>query len=148
MEERLLIGRDLHKPVNCGKCGEALVYLGIGEYECPSCHFLEYDDYGKVRNYLERYRGATQAEVAKSTGVSTSIIRQFLKEEKIEISPNSAVFMYCELCGKAIRSGRFCAGCATKGNSLGDALKSSNRNNIQGFGKESMDVSGAKRFQR
>lgn len=102
------------KPANCSKCGSALRYVGIGEYECESCKNIEFDDYGKVRTYIEKNRGATQSQVSLATGVDVSKIRQMLREEKIEIAPNSVVFLQCESCGTPIRSGKYCSACAEK----------------------------------
>lgn len=130
------MGRDLHKPSRCSKCSGSLQYRGVGEYVCEDCGNVMYDDFGKVRNYLEEHRGATQAETAQATGVSPNTIRHFLREERLEIAPNSQVFMHCEKCGTPIRTGRFCFAC------------SSSSPEMKGFGKVSMGASGAKRFSR
>lgn len=138
-----------NKPIVCERCGSRHIeYKGIGEYICKDCNYLLYDDYGKVRCYIEKNPGVTQAEVSKATGVSKSKIHQMLKEDKIEISPNSSVFMFCEMCGIEIRSGRYCIHCQTK---MDKESKNENRKSAikGGFsGKRTESTSGAKRFSR
>lgn len=89
-------------------------YRGLGEFACTECGNVEYNDYGKVRNYLEEHRGATQDEVFRMTGVAKWKIREFLIEEKIEIAPDSITYLKCEKCGANIRSGRYCENCRKK----------------------------------
>ena len=101
-------------PTKCSACNSKLKYTGLGEYECIECGNLEYDDYGKVRKYLENHRGAMQAEVSRATGVPTNRIRQLLQEERIEVTVDSNVYLHCEKCGVAIRSGRRCKRCEEK----------------------------------
>lgn len=75
---------DTHKPVFCDKCGKAVKYVGLGEYSCQACGFVMYDDYGKVRAYLEANRGATPLEVAKYAGVDKEIVLYLLETDKLE----------------------------------------------------------------
>lgn len=139
--------KDIHRPVICEKCRGRMNYVGVGEYICELCEHKMYDDYGKVRNYLEGHRGATQTEVSMATGVTRTVIRHLLREDRLEVAPNSAVFLTCDACGTSIRSGRYCAACAAKqGKEKSTADKHSP--NIQGFGKASVENSGAKRFDR
>lgn len=98
-------------PTYCSECGAVMVYQGLGEYRCEKCGFLDYDDYGKARNYIEKHMGANAAEVAKATGVSQKSIREMLKEGRLEIAQNSVIFLKCEICGAMIRSGRYCPQC-------------------------------------
>lgn len=146
IDESKLAALDISNPSSCDKCGGKLQYKGIGEYACEDCNNIMYNDYGKVRNYLEKHPGATQNEVAQATGVHKNVIRRFLREDKIEIAPNSLVFMYCERCGTPIRSGRFCDRCSSKiVISESDTKRTST---IKGFGKVTTGQSGAKRFDR
>ena len=75
-----------NRPTYCSECGGVMVFKGLGEYQCEKCGFLEYDDYGKARNYVEKHMGANAAEVAKATGVPQKSIRDMLKEGKLEIA--------------------------------------------------------------
>ena len=132
-------------PKACEKCGSAEIkYNGIGEYQCSRCGFIMYDDYGIVRNYLEANPGATQAEVVLATGISKNRIRQLLREDKIQIAPNSAVFLHCDKCGAEIRSGKYCDKCrvgieASEKHTLGSRISG-------GFARKEGGGLGAKRF--
>jgi len=144
----MLIGRDLHKPTKCDRCGGQMKYNGVGEYKCEDCSNQMFDDYGKVRNYLESHKGATQGEVSAATGVSTNAIRQMLRDDRLEVAPNSAIFMSCEICGASIRSGRFCDSCQSQ---RAQAMKNSSGpsdKGMRGFGTGHIDNQGAKRFNR
>ena len=144
-----LRGTDVYnKPLRCGECGGALAYKGVGEYKCRDCGALVYDDYGKVRNYVEKHIGATAAEVSEVTGVSQRAIRTMLKESKLEVAPDSKDFLRCEKCGVSIRHGRFCPKCEVAYNRRKEAEAKSNKKNVTGYGKEETGQAGAKRFNR
>ena len=40
-----------------------------------------------------------------------SQIQQWLREERLELTEGSAIYLQCEKCGAPIRSGRFCEKC-------------------------------------
>ena len=149
-DERTLVLRNIHVPRVCEKCGKANPeYKGVGEYRCSECGFIMYDDFGIVRNYLEANRGATQSEVSRATGVAMETIRQFLKDERLEIVAGSGVFMSCEICRAPIRSGRYCPECARAVEERKKAEQAmAHKSNIQGYGHVSKGDSGAKRFTR
>lgn len=150
LKRGLLEINDYNRPTFCQKCGGIMVYKGCGEYECEDCNFLDYDDYGKVRNYVEKHTGATSAEVADATGVSQKAIRELLREERIEIAPNSSTFLKCEICGATIRSGRYCTKCETAYHrEIEEKARTSRNLNMSGFGTERhKGEEGAKRFKK
>ena len=100
-----------HRPTICEKCGGVMVFKGVGEYECEDCKHHQYDDYGLVRNFVEKNKGATASEIEDKTGVKQRTIRQMLRESRLEVALDSKMFMHCEICGTNIRSGRFCPKC-------------------------------------
>ena len=102
---------DFHRPTFCNKCRGVLVYKGLGEYQCEDCGELAYDDYGKVRNYLDRHRGANVAEISEATGVTHKSIRDMIKDNRFEIINNAGGYIRCEMCGENINSGRLCSKC-------------------------------------
>ena len=138
---------EYNRPIYCSKCGEIMIFQGVGEYKCEGCRNVELDDYGKVRAYIENHKGATAAELEKETGVKQKSIRQMLRESKIEVSSDSKVFMKCELCGKDIRSGRFCPKCEASYHHKIEEEKRSNRI-LQGVAMEKMPGNGEKRFKK
>lgn len=141
---------NLNKPVKCEKCDcENIKYNGIGEYECEECKFVMYDDYGKVRNYIEEHPGATATDVSLAVGVSKEKIRRLLREDKIQIAPGSATFLYCEKCGAGIRSGRFCFKCLEEETRANKTVSNHRSSNIAGgFGKSVSGQSGAMRYDK
>lgn len=146
---RLNIDR-YNMPVKCDRCGGVMVFQGCGEYKCEKCGNLMYDDYGKVRNYLDAHNGASAAEVAEETGVSQKSIRMMLKDSRIEVAAGSQSFLYCEACGKPIRYGTLCADCEAK---MHRQIEMQSRNkkpaNISGFTSErNIDATGERRFMR
>lgn len=72
-----------HKPAVCEKCGGRMVFKGCGEYRCEDCKHVEYDDYGKVRNYIETHANATIVDTSEATGVKSEIIKDMIKEMRI-----------------------------------------------------------------
>lgn len=127
-----------------------MVYKGCGEFRCEDCNHQEYDDYGKIRNYLEKHAGATAAQASDATGVSQKSIREMLKEERLEIAANSNFFLTCEICGAQIRSGRYCGKCETAYHrSIEDKARAARNINLSGFSTErNSGEEGSKRFTR
>lgn len=136
-----------HIPYTCDECGGVMVFKGVGEYHCEDCGKVAYDDYGKVRLYLEDHPGANAMTVESETGVSQKTIRMMLKESRLQVAEGSAAFLHCESCRKAIRSGRFCPECEITHHR--NVEQQQRRLNMQGFGMEhdNMD-SGHRRFMR
>ncbi|MCM1253158.1 MAG: flagellar protein [Clostridium sp.] len=139
-----------NRPKECPECGGVMVFKGCGEYRCEDCRYVAYDDYGKVRNYVEKHGGATAAQVSQATGVKQKTIRTMLKESRLEIADGSNSFMKCEMCGANIRSGRVCAKCELEYNRSVEAKERlKHEKMIAGFGMEHhTDEEGAKRFTR
>ena len=140
-----------NRPTYCSECGGVMVFKGVGEYQCETCGFLDYDDYGKVRNYIETHMGANAAEASKATGVSQKAIRDMLKEARLEIAPNSTFFLRCEICGTAVRWGRFCAKCEVAHHRDLEEMARKARHHDDTFGystERKKGEDGSKRFTR
>lgn len=139
-----------NRPVKCPKCGGNMEFKGCGEYKCETCKYVAYDDYGKVRNYVEKHGGATAAQVSEATGVKQKTIRTMLKESRLEIAEGSNSYMKCEMCGVNIRSGRVCPQCEVKyKQTLKEKERQKHEKMMAGFGMEhTSGEEGAKRFIR
>ncbi len=139
-----------NRPTHCRKCGGIMIFKGVGEYRCEDCGRLEYDDYGKVRNYIEKHNGATAAQVSEATGVSQKSIRDMLKESRIEIAPASKTFLKCEMCGTSIREGRLCPKCEMNYHrNLEAQARMGHTGKFSGFSTEKPAAEdGSKRFTR
>ncbi len=137
-----------NRPTLCKKCGGVMVFKGVGEYKCEECGELDYDDYGKVRAFIERHQGATAAEVEANTGVSQKTIRHMLKESRLEIAHGSAAYLKCEICGTNIRSGRFCPKCELEYHRRREEeQRKLHKNFDKGFGMAEKGAEGEKRFK-
>lgn len=138
-----------NRPTYCQECGGVMVFKGVGEYQCEECGFVAYDDYGKARNYLEKHTGATSTQVSEATGVSQRSIREMLKEARLEIAPNSNFFLQCEVCGAAIRMGRYCPKCETIYHRNMEEKARARNDKMSGFGVDVRKAEeGSKRFKR
>lgn len=139
-----------HMPHICDKCGGVMVYIGVGEYHCERCDWVAYDDYGKVRLYLEHHPGATVVETEAGTGVSRRTIRQMLREDRLEVAEGSRTLLACLGCGIPIRSGSFCPQCEIRHHRRMEELQRMKlTKGIQGFGTNDIEEQqGAKRYTR
>lgn len=136
-------------PYNCKQCGGVMVFKGVGEYQCEDCNALDWDDYGKVRNYIEKHKGATAAEIEAAVGVSQRSIRRMLKESRIEIAEGSKTFLHCEVCGKNIRSGRFCPACEMAVHrNIEQQQREALHHDMKGYGQGETGETGHRRFMR
>lgn len=124
-----------HIPRTCRKCNGVMVFKGVGEYQCEDCGYVDYDDYGKVRAYIETHRGATAVEIEAAIGVSQRSIRRMLRESRIEVAEGSKMFLRCEMCGKPIRSGQYCNECEAKiHRNMEDQQREKLRKQMKGYG--------------
>lgn len=140
---------DYHVPRYCKKCNGVMIFRGVGEYQCEDCGYVDYDDYGKVRLYIEAHKGATAVEIEAATGVSQRAIRRMLRESRIEVAEGSKMFLHCERCGKEIRSGRFCEECEAKiHRNMEEQQREKLRRDKRGYGHSQAGEEGQRRFMR
>lgn len=136
-------------PYRCRACGGVMVFKGVGEYQCEDCKSLDYDDYGKVRLYIEENKGATAMEIEDAIGVPQKKIRRMLREKRIQVAADSKCFIHCELCGKNIRCGQFCDDCEMK---YHRAIEARQRElldkELRGIGMGTNGDEGHRRFMR
>jgi len=95
---------------NCRSCGCIFNYIA-GPITCPACREKLEKKFQEVKEYIRENKGVGIPEVAEACDVDAGQIRQWLREERLELSTESAAALTCEGCGKAIRSGRFCEKC-------------------------------------
>lgn len=140
---------DYKIPRVCESCGGVMVYKGVGEYQCEDCKDIAYDDYGKTRLYIETHRDAMISEIEAATGVSQRTIRAMLKEGRFELRADSKTMMFCEICRRAIRSGKLCPECEISYHrKLEEKQRKERQAGMRGFGKTKGEAVGAKRFKR
>lgn len=95
---------------NCRNCGKIFNYLS-GTLICPGCKDALEAKFQEVKEYVSNHRGAGIAEVAEACDVDAAQIRQWLRDDRLEVTEDSAIFLTCESCGAPIRSGRYCEKC-------------------------------------
>ena len=97
---------------NCRRCGRIFNYIG-GNPICPICKELDEKDYKRVKDYLLEYPGASLSQVSLELEISVERIKSYLRDGRLEILNNEGnLFLECESCGTAIRTGRFCQECS------------------------------------
>lgn len=108
---------------NCRNCGRLFNYI-TGIVICPACKESLEAKFQEVKEYIREHKGVGIQEVSEACDVESAQIRQWLREERLEVTENSALFLNCESCGTPIRCGRYCDKCKmelTKG--LSSVLK-------------------------
>ena len=79
-------------------CGHIFNYVA-GPILCPHCREKMEAKFQEVKEYIRANPGV---------GIQ---IQQWLREERLELTEGSAIYLQCEKCGAPIRSGRFCEKC-------------------------------------
>lgn len=95
---------------NCRKCGRIFNYV-VGPHICPACREALEAKFQEVKEYIRQHKGVGISEVSEACDVEVSQIHQWLREERLEVTEDSAIQLVCENCGALIRSGRFCEKC-------------------------------------
>lgn len=94
----------------CKYCRRIFNYLS-GANVCPACREKLEEKFQEVKAYVQEHKGAGIREVAEECEVEVNQIRQWLREERLELTESSAIVLNCESCGAPIRCGRFCDKC-------------------------------------
>lgn len=110
---------------NCRNCGRIFNYL-TGPLTCQRCREKMEVKFQEVKEYIRKNPGVGIPEVSDACDVEPNQIRQWLRDERLELTENSPIYMTCEGCGKSIRCGRFCEKCK---NSTAAGLKNVLREN-------------------
>ena len=95
---------------NCRMCGHIFNYVA-GPILCPHCREKMEAKFQEVKEYIRANPGVGIQDVAENCDVEPSQIQQWLREERLELTEGSAIYLQCEKCGAPIRSGRFCEKC-------------------------------------
>lgn len=95
---------------NCRNCGRIFNYV-TGAILCQSCKEQMEKKFQDVKEYIRENPRVGIQEVADACEVPTSQIHQWLREERLEVTEDSSIFLNCEGCGAPIRSGKYCDKC-------------------------------------
>lgn len=94
----------------CRKCGRLFNYI-TGYQICPACKEALEAKFQEVKEYVRGHKGVGINEVSEACDVEANMIRQWLREERLELAEDSGIMLACESCGGLIRSGRYCDKC-------------------------------------
>ncbi len=95
---------------NCRMCGRLFNYI-TGYQMCPMCKEEMEKKFQQTKEYINENRHVRMEQVAEACDVDIRQIRQWLREERLELTADSAIILSCELCGGAIRRGKYCDKC-------------------------------------
>ena len=95
---------------NCRQCHRIFNYVA-GAVICPKCREENEALFQKCKKHVSEHRGITINELAEACDVEPNLIRQWLREERLQFAEGSLLGLECENCGVSIVSGRFCAKC-------------------------------------
>lgn len=94
----------------CKRCKRLFNYV-TGPNICPSCRNEMEKEFQIVKKYIEENPGSDIKKVSNECEVDANMIRQWVREERLQFSDDSGVGLDCERCGAVIRSGRYCDNC-------------------------------------
>ncbi|MBE5883558.1 MAG: flagellar protein [Lachnospiraceae bacterium] len=97
---------------NCRNCGRIFNYV-MGPFLCPRCREKLEEKFQIVKEYIREHPGITIPEVSEACEVDPSQIRQWLREERLQLSEDSPIYLNCDGCGALIRCGKYCDKCKT-----------------------------------
>ena len=97
---------------NCIRCNKIFDdYLDMNKL-CPECREQETGLLREVKDYLWDHPGTTEAKLREIFGVTHQQITKWLREERLEITPDSCIKLTCVRCGSMILKGKYCDHCA------------------------------------
>ncbi len=82
-----------------------------GRHLCASCMKEEDEIFDRVKEYIRANPGCTIFSTSEACEVSETLIRQWLREERLEYKEQEGTGLYCERCGEPILTGRYCNKC-------------------------------------
>ncbi len=109
---------------NCRTCGRLFNYIGGPPNMCPACRDELEKKFQVVKEYIRENPKASIQQISDDNEVTTSQIRQWIREERLQFTEDSDIGIECENCGATIRTGRFCENCKnTMANNLSSAIE-------------------------
>ena len=96
--------------MNCERCGKVFNTTGFFKV-CSVCTEIDEQDFSKIKEYLNDHPCAKIYDVAYDLDISVKKIKRYLRENRLEILEYNNHFLFCEMCGKAVRSGQYCDEC-------------------------------------
>lgn len=60
-------------------------YKGLGNFECRTCNRNFTNNYGEIRNYLDKHGRTPVSVICRDTGIPRQIVNQYIKEDKFQL---------------------------------------------------------------
>jgi methionyl-tRNA synthetase len=99
---------------NCLWCGKIFNYVS-GPVICPACRKKDEEDFKKIKQYLYDYPRASISQISSNLEISVKRIKEYLRQGRLEIINNdNNIYLECQICGKPIKSGKYCEDCERK----------------------------------
>ena len=111
---------------NCKSCGKMFNYI-TGPVVCPNCRQSLEAKFQEVKQYIREHKGVGIAEVSEACSVDAAQIRQWLRDDRLEVTEDSALMLNCEGCGAPIRSGKYCDRCKANMANTFNSILSANK---------------------
>lgn len=105
---------------SCRICKKLFKTVNENDDVCPACRVSSEETFQLIKQYLQEYPGTALPILSEETGVPIYVIEHYLKQERIEVSPNSPIMLCCNKCGAQIVTGMYCDAC---GRTLANELK-------------------------
>ncbi|ARK32101.1 TIGR03826 family flagellar region protein [Halalkalibacter krulwichiae] len=96
---------------NCPNCGK--IFIKALRSICPQCYMEQEGHFETVSKFMrsKHNRMATMVEVHEKTGVTLTLLQQFVREGRLSTKLFPNLGYPCESCGEIIQQGRICDGC-------------------------------------
>ena len=95
---------------NCRTCGRLFNYLG-GPSICEACREETERKFQNTKEFIRENPRASIQEISDANEVTTSQIRQWIREERLQFADDSPIGIECEICGATIKTGKYCEAC-------------------------------------
>lgn len=114
---------------NCRGCGRLFNYIS-GRQLCPLCRDELEKKFQEVKAYIEENPGETLKSVSDEMEVSIRQLKEWVREERL-ILTEAWGEICCDVCGKPIKTGKYCDECKRKiVNNLDSAYGRKNINTV------------------
>lgn len=94
----------------CKLCKRLFNYIN-GLCVCPSCKDTLEKRFTIVKDYVYDHPGASIQEVSEECEVHVEQIKQWIRDERLELAKDSQIFLLCKGCNTQIRTGIYCENC-------------------------------------
>ena len=98
--------------VICEKFRGVVKFHGSGKYICSECGNVVLDDFGKVKDFLEKRGPSNIAEISYATGLEKTVIARLLMDGRIQVARQTVDGRICASCGVPINRGKYCSDCS------------------------------------